>query len=145
MSKDATCAHGCRYLAGMEEDTRYSRWKRAFNALHIKRRPSNNLILSILDRRHSRLQMRMNWRNFERWVYLCLGFIIAHSSPTRRSPANVPGSDVREHTPLSHSMRCQCSTAYLGSWKGATLLFRNAIQDRGARAGMPQRYLTQRI
>lgn len=106
--------------------------KRAFNALHIKRRPSNNLILSILDRRHSRLQMRMNWRNFERWVYLCLaGFIIAHSSPTHLPAVRVPSARTYERTPLSHS-KCVVNVTRL-IWdpeRRTALPFRNDSRPR---------------
>jgi len=104
----------------------YSRWKCSFNALHIKRRPSNNSILSILDRRHSRLQMRMNWRNFERWVYLCLVVLLSvllHIHPRRASPrSNILSSDIWTYPFISFRMRCQRNTAYLESWKGTTLL-----------------------
>jgi len=68
MSKDARRALASTDIQSEEEGSvRVTPVENArFNALHVMRRPSNNLILSILDRRHSRLQMRMNWRNFER-------------------------------------------------------------------------------
>jgi len=104
--------------------SRYSRWKCTFNALHIKRR---QIIWYFLFLTGGTAGCRCEWiGETSKGEFICASSaLLLHIHPRRTSPRWTFPARTYERTPLSHSTRCQCNTAYLGSWKGTTLLFRN--------------------